>query len=100
MRFNFPKVDFQVIAFYPNTPTSFSYVDINSIHIFPKAQVAENKNAHIPQGIVSLGVFAKKGEKSTQFPIPFSGTVFDTLSHGAIHFVWSVSFTNLEMEVF
>ena len=36
----------------------------------------------------------------TQLPTPFSGTVFDALSHGAIHFVLSVSFTNLEMEVF
>ena len=35
----------------------------------------------------------------TQLPTPFSGTVFDALSHGVIHFVRSVSFKNLEMEV-
>ena len=28
------------------------------------------------------------------------GTVFHALSHGVIHFVWSVSFKNLKMEVF
>ena len=35
-----------------------------------------------------------------QFPTPFLDTVFDALSHGVIHFVWSVSFKNLETEVF
>ena len=39
-------------------------------------------------------------QKCTQFPTPFSGTGFDALSHGVIHFVRSVSFKNLEMEVF
>ena len=39
-------------------------------------------------------------QKCTQFPTPFSSTVFHALSHGEIHFVWSVSFENLEMEVF
>ena len=39
-------------------------------------------------------------QKCTQLPTPFSGTVFNALSHGVIHFVRSVSFKNLEMEVF
>ena len=38
-------------------------------------------------------------QKCTQLPTPFSGTVFHTVSHGTIHFVWSVSFQNLEMKV-
>ena len=51
-------------------------------------------NSHLSKG--SSG----SKQKCTQFLTPFSGTVFDALSHGAIHFVRSVSFTNLEMEVF
>ena len=51
------------------------------IHIFSKAQVGPNK-------------------KGTQFPTPFLGTVFHAPSHGVIHFVRSVSFKNLEMEVY
>ena len=48
---------------------------------------------------LSKGSSGRK-QKCTQFPTPFSGTVFDALSHGVIHFVRSVSFKNLEMEVF
>jgi len=39
-------------------------------------------------------------QKCTQFLTPFSGTVFYALSHGVIHFVQSVSFKNLKIEVF
>ena len=38
-------------------------------------------------------------QKCTQFPTPFLATVFRALSHDVIHFVLSVSFENLEMEV-
>ena len=48
---------------------------------------------------LSKGSSGRK-QKCTQCPTPFSGTVFYALSHGAIHFVQGVSFTNLEMEVF
>ena len=48
---------------------------------------------------LSKGSSGRK-QKCTQFPTPFSGTAFNALSHGVIHFVWSVSFKNLEMEVF
>ena len=39
-------------------------------------------------------------QKCTPFLTPFSSTVFHALSHGLIHFVRSVSFENLKMEVF
>ena len=48
---------------------------------------------------LSKGSSGRK-QKCTQFPTPFSGTVFYALSHGVIHFVRSVSFKNLKMEVF
>ena len=38
-------------------------------------------------------------QKCTQFLTSFLGTVFHALSHGVIHFVRSVSFKSLEMEV-
>ena len=33
-------------------------------------------------------------QKCTQLPTPFSGTLFDALSLGVIHFIWSVSLRN------
>ena len=33
-------------------------------------------------------------QKCTQPPTPFSGTLFDALSLGVIHFIWSVSLRN------
>ena len=50
--------------------------------------------AHLSKGASGLK------QKYTQSHTPFSGIVFHALSHGAIHFVRSVSFTNLEMEVY
>ena len=58
------------------------------------AHVCSRADSHLSKG--SSG----RKQKCTQFPTPFSGTVFDALSHGVIHFVRSVSFKNLEMEVF
>ena len=49
-------------------------------HIFPKARVVSNKNAH-------------------NFQYHFLGTFFHALSHDVIHFVPRVSSKNLEMEV-
>ena len=48
---------------------------------------------------LSKGSSGRK-QKCTHFQTPFSGTVFDALSHGVIHFVRSVSFKNLEIKVF
>ena len=39
-------------------------------------------------------------QKCTQTLTIFLGTVINALSHGVIHFVWSVSFKNLEMDVY
>ena len=47
---------------------------------------------------LSKGSSGRK-QKCTQFPTPLSGIAFHALSHGVIHFVQSVSFKNLEMEV-
>ena len=47
---------------------------------------------------LSKGLSGRK-QKCTQFPTPFSGTIFHALLHGVIYFVRSVSFINLEMEV-
>ena len=38
-------------------------------------------------------------QKCAQLPTSFLGTVFNALSHGATHFVRSVSFKNLKLEV-
>ena len=38
-------------------------------------------------------------QRCTQFLTPFLGTEFHGFSHGVIHFVWSVDFKSLEMEV-
>ena len=48
---------------------------------------------------LSKGLSGRK-QKCTQFLTPFSGTIFHALPHGVIHFVQSVSFKNLQMEVF
>ena len=48
---------------------------------------------------LSKGSSGRK-QKCTQFLTPFSGIVFHALSHGVVHFVRSVSFKNLKMEVF
>ena len=50
-------------------------------------------NAHLSKGSSGLK------PKCTQYPTLFSGKVFRALSHGVIHFVGSVSFENLKMEV-
>ena len=52
----------------------------NNFHIFPKAQVASNKNAHKLQHY-------------------FWAQFLHALSHDVIHFVLHVSSKNLEMEV-
>ena len=52
-----------------------------------------NRTSHLSKG--SSG----RKQKCTRFLTPLSGTVFHALSHGVIHFVRSVSFKNLEMEV-
>ena len=49
--------------------------------------------AHLSKGSSGLK------RKCTQFHTPFSGIVFHALSHGAIHFVRSVSFKKPVMEV-
>jgi len=48
---------------------------------------------------LSKGPSGRK-QKCTQILTPFAGTVFHALSQGVIHFVQSVSFKNLKIEVF
>ena len=72
----------------------YSKNDFYVKHSFIEDKVCTLSLAHLSKGPSDLE------QKCTQLPTPFLGTVFHALSHCGNHFLRSVSFKNLEMEVF
>ena len=94
---------------------SNNWGEIGGHHVSSKSlsQGSETKMRELLEGMEENGVSPIMGHwqshlskspsdlklKRTPLPTPFLGTVLNALSQGVIHFVWSVSFKNLKLEI-